>query len=1374
LLAIKIITALLFAAPSVLSAAGAPSSIALSNSPNASVFGAPVTLTAAVAPIAATGSVTFYDGTAVLGTARLAGGLATLTTIFLPAGARSLKAYYLGDTSYAPATSATLTQHVDAIPGGEFQAAVSYGTGNSPISITLGDFNGDDRQDLAVWHFGGVGVLLGNGDGTFLPALQDAVSGWSIAVGDFNGDGRADLATTINGSNGGVNVLLGKGDGTFQAAVSYSVGSFPESIAVGDFNGDGWPDLVTANHDGTVSVLLANGDGTFHASVSYHVGSQLWSVAVGDFNGDGRADLAVADSGDNNVSVLLGNGDGTFRAVVSYATGAFPDSIAVGDFNGDGKLDIAAANDVSNNISVLLGNGDGTFRTAVNYSVGSYPQSVAVGDFNGDGWPDLAVVNAYSLSSQGGNGNVSVLYGNGDGTFGAAANYDVGIAPDSIAVGDFNGDGRADLVTANRGSNNVSVLLGLAPAPDLSIGLTHAGNFAQGQSGGTYAITANNVGYAPTTGAVTVTDSLPSGLTATSISGAGWTCVLASLTCTRSDSLARFASYPAITLTVSVAADAPSGVINTIAVSGGGETNTANDVASDFATTFTASQIARSWSQLPLPVGLTNFAAALLLTDGTVMVQQICSGSWYRFAPDAFGNYINGTWSRTAPMPPGYAPLYFSSAVLADGRVVVIGGEYNSPCTSPVDTNLGAIYDPLADIWTPLSAPSGSTNIGDAQNTVLPGGQFLLADSYGGPPLTRLDPITLTWTILRGTGKADGYAEEGWTLLPDGTVLTIDTQGGPGSERYFPQTDSWASAGIPVAPLTSFGEIGPQVLRPDGTVFVAGSTGHTGIYNAASGTWAAGPDFPVSNGQKLVVSDGVASLLPSGNVLVGSGGSTYTSGASGFMFEFDGVHLNPVPYFGTCIGQLPLPTGQTLCSNGSVSIYTSAGSPSPVWAPTLTVAPTVVQPGQTYTITGTQFNGLSQAVGFGDDYQGATNYPLARIVNTATGHVFYCRTHNHSTMGVATATIPVSTQFDVPPSIEAGPSTLVVVANGIASTPWNLNVAATAAPYLSGLNPSSAIAGSEAFTLTVNGTGFLSGATVTWNGTELATTVVGAAQLTAAVPGALVAAAGTANIAVTDSAGTSNALTFMIQAGPAPSISPAGIVPLYSTTPSIEPGEWVSIYGNNLASATVIWNGEFPTSLGGTSVTINGNLAYLSYVSPTQINLQAPDEATRGPVPVIVTTANGTSASTVTLGQFGPSFCLLDSKHVAGIILRSNGSGAYGEGAYDIIGPTGNSLGYQTVAAKAGDTIELFALGLGPTNPAVPAGQAFSGSAPTTDLVTLLVNSLSVTPAFVGLSSAGLYQINLTVPAGLGTGDVPLVATVGGVQTPLGVVISLR
>jgi uncharacterized protein (TIGR03437 family) len=243
----------------------------------------------------------------------------------------------------------------------------------------------------------------------------------------------------------------------------------------------------------------------------------------------------------------------------------------------------------------------------------------------------------------------------------------------------------------------------------------------------------------------------------------------------------------------------------------------------------------------------------------------------------------------------------------------------------------------------------------------------------------------------------------------------------------------------------------------------------------------------------------------------------------------------------------------------------------------------------------------------------------------------------------------------------------------------------------------------------------------------------------------------------------------------APAVTPGGIVPACSSVNTIQPGEWISIYGTNLAGSFVSWNGTFITSLGSTSVTLDGKPAYLSYVSPVQINAQAPDDTRTGSVAVVVTTANGTASGTVTLGAYAPSFLLAaDGKHVAGVIIRNDGSGAYGGGTYDILGPTGNSLGYATVAAKAGDVIELFAVGLGPTNPFVPAGQPFSGAAPVVNPVTVLINNVGVTTSFVGLSSAGLYQINMTVLQGLGTGDVPLQALAGGVHTQSGVVIPLQ
>ena len=342
-------------------------------------------------------------------------------------------------------------------------------TGPAPISVATGDFNGDAKLDLVVANSGSsnnVSVFLGNGDGTFQSAV-DYVAGsvpYAVAVGDFNGDGKLDLVVANTDSNN-VSILLGHGDGTFQPALDYSVGSDPRSVAVGDFNGDGKLDLVVGNSfSSDVSVLLGNGDGTFQTALNNATGFSPLSVAVGDFDGDGRLDLAVVNFA-ANVSVLLGNGDGTFQAAVNYSDGSLPVSVAVGDFNGDGKLDLAVANVAAGNVgpgsvSVLLGNGDGTFQTAVDYSVGSNPNFAAVGDFNGDGTLDLVVANTTS-------NNVSILLGNDDGTFQPAVDFGAGSIPNSVAVGDFNGDGRLDMAVADASSSTVSVLLqpGLVSGP---------------------------------------------------------------------------------------------------------------------------------------------------------------------------------------------------------------------------------------------------------------------------------------------------------------------------------------------------------------------------------------------------------------------------------------------------------------------------------------------------------------------------------------------------------------------------------------------------------------------------------------------------------------------------------------------------------------------------------------------------------------------------------------------------------------------------------------------------------------------------------------------------------------------------------------------
>jgi len=251
-------------------------------------------------------------------------------------------------------------------------------------------------------------------------------------------------------------------------------------------------------------------------------------------------------------------------------------------------------------------------------------------------------------------------------------------------------------------------------------------------------------------------------------------------------------------------------------------------------------------------------------------------------------------------------------------------------------------------------------------------------------------------------------------------------------------------------------------------------------------------------------------------------------------------------------------------------------------------------------------------------------------------------------------------------------------------------------------------------------------------------------------------------------------------ASAAPSILPNGIAPLDGTENIIQSGELVTIFGKNLASGTFTWKGNFPTSLGGTSVEIDNKPAYLMYVSPGQINLQAPDDKSLGTVSVVVTTAHGRAKSFVTLSKYAPAFTLLEvpknqARFVSGIIIRQDGRGAFGKGkdSYDILGPSGISFGYPTVPAQEGDTIQLFGVGFGPTNPNVPAGKPFSGTAPIKSSFYLYINNIYVKPTFVGLTSAGLFQINLTVPPGLGEGEVSIQAMVGGMQTQADVFFSL-
>lgn len=336
--------------------------------------------------------------------------------------------------------------------------------------------------------------------GTFQPPVTYTVNPYptGIVMGDFNHDGQMDLVMTVCGdlncaTAGSVEVLLGQGDGTFVLGGVFLAGAFgttADTLAAGDFNADGNLDVVVVNNGinkfGDVSVLLGDGKGGFLAPVSYGViGSTPVWAAVADFNGDHNLDLAISVTTTNSVSILLGRGDGTFRSAVSYPVESGPQGIALADVNADGKVDVIAANQCGvdplchqGTISVLLGNGDGTFQKEMSFNGGGSPLSVATADFNGDGHLDVAVAEACGTDPTCvSNGAIGILLGNGDGTFQPLQSYlSSGQGTVRLAVGDFNGDHQADVVAIDNRTSDITVLLGngdgtLAPGTEYFLDL---------------------------------------------------------------------------------------------------------------------------------------------------------------------------------------------------------------------------------------------------------------------------------------------------------------------------------------------------------------------------------------------------------------------------------------------------------------------------------------------------------------------------------------------------------------------------------------------------------------------------------------------------------------------------------------------------------------------------------------------------------------------------------------------------------------------------------------------------------------------------------------------------------------------------------------
>ena len=1297
------------------------------------------------------------------------------------------------------------------------------------------DVNRDGWMDLIAAGANGaasIDVNKGVGDGTFQTVLNTSISAApaALAAGDFNEDGIPDVlaAGEITSANiATLDILTGRGDGTFNRS-TVSIPIYPVSIAVADFNGDGHQDAAIVYRDlsggsivgaaNLLTILTGDGDGTFSAPASYALPAPAAEVVTADMNGDGKADLVIEfTTAAPAFAVLYGNGDGTFQRPALVSSTRIPVGLVVADTNNDGRLDVAIAGSLPNYMSpaveiyrgtalaLSLQQGGGQ-STALNTA---FSQPIVV-----DAPAGAAVVFSAPASGAGG------TFAGGMASATVTANaFGQATAPPFTA----NGIAGAYVVTASAPGVALSVNIPLSNLAGPAVSVAPSSGSNQTATTGTafampLEVLVSDAKGNPAPNAAVTFSAPASGASGTFAgSGASASAVSNASGLAISPVFSANATAGAYTVSAAIAGSATPAQFNLMNITGVQVTVTTSLLGAQFMVdgntysqtqTFlwvagqthqlsvatpqtygspaTSAYVFTGWSDngaashsVTVPMSATTITANFKLQYRLTTV----AGTGGSIAP-VTGFFDTGLVTITATANPGYAFGGFSGALNAT--------------LSPAAIDLvNAATVNATFILQASSLQIASSHTGNfAQGQT--GAQYMLSISNAANTLPTSGPYSVTETLPAGLTLVS-MAGPGWTcagpsctrsdVIGSGNItnpITVTVNVAANAPPVVTNRATVSGGGSATASASDVTSIGPlqtisfaplPPLTFGAAPFTISATATSGL--PVSFTSQTSAVCTVAGAIVTIVGGGVCTIVATqaGNSSFGAANAVSQSFAVDPASQT--ITFAPSPNVPYPANNIPL---QATASSGG-GIYFSGGNPAVCFVgensvsfsqPGLCVI-TATQPGglnyKSVSVTQSINAGAAQSISFSalpDTMFGLA--PIALSATASSGLAVSFSSATPKVCAVSGATVNLisvgvcSVVAMQPGGGTFGAAALVTRSFNVTQGPQSIQFAQPANIYL----PAAPFAIAAAAT---------SGLPLTFVSTTLSTCAVGGADVIPLAGGVCTVTAsqpGNANYMAATPVTESYTIFPATGGRPTAQVQPDGIVPIYSSSTTIQPGEWVSIYGSNLASSTVTWNGDFPTSLGGTSVTINGKPAYLWFVSPGQINLQAPDDSATGAVQVVVvTTGSGNAVSTVTLGPVAPSFSLLgDGQHAAGEIATPNGGGAYGDGTYDLVGPSG-AFPFNTRPVRPGETLILYGVGFGPASPRVPAGRAFSGAATADDTVTITIGGVQATILFAGITEAGLYQFNLSVPV-TGSGDQPLEAYIDGVRTPQGPVVTVQ